>query len=630
MELLLELLLTMVVSVLIAFLLGKIVDVAAPDEEDPNGREEAGGLRAPPVTQVASSEEAAALGSRVGFGGEVGEEVEAIGEIGARVHGKGRETLSGGGDGCDEVEEDRSAQEAVRREEEKEEVVVEGVVLGSEEAADEELGMEEVGGGEKVHGTTVEGTEESLAEIGRAMRCLATDENPLVAEDAVQVVNAAPSHDEEEGVAKELGTDEVSTESVDGEIPAVVEAHDEKAVPCGTAAMVVLESEAGGPETNVKNEKVGLLFKEDDDWEGIEKSDLEKLFAAATAFAASNNGSKPLARLSNDLQMQLYGLHKIATEGPCYESQPMSLKVSARAKWHAWQRLGSMNPEMAMEQYITLVSDNIPGWMLQKNRVKDYIVEGKGNSPDEGLSGSGAAFSSSLPEDLSFQFQTDEGNLESDSYIRDCNVPVVSEGSNQGKSRKFPFYCIANPISHFKGLKNDAFGTDMEDATIKDSGISLGFLLCSAFGLSGADMSASLAHLWLAWWYPLGRLATPLVEASSGDPLLLGGSLDLGEGFPNTGLKLASTENQEEGTFGDFLGLPKESFNSDLDPFGDPHIPLLFGARSVFLHRQELGVKALAAKISSMRPAILPSNSLNGQTLPPSSSVQNSKLFCLK
>ncbi|MQL92323.1 hypothetical protein Taro_024947 [Colocasia esculenta] len=42
------------------------------------------------------------------------------------------------------------------------------------------------------------------------------------------------------------------------------------------------------------------------------------------------------------------------------------------------------------------------------------------------------------------------------------------------------------------------------------------------------------------------------------------------------------------------------------------------------LDAQELGVKALAAKISSLHPAILPSNSLNGQTLPPSSSVQNS------
>ncbi|MQL89293.1 hypothetical protein Taro_021857, partial [Colocasia esculenta] len=125
------------------------------------------------------------------------------------------------------------------------------------------------------------------------------------------------------------------------------------------------------------------------------------------------------------------------------------------------------------------------------------------------------------------------------------------------------------------------------------------------------------------------------LKASSDDPLLLGGSLDLGEGFPNTGLKLASTENQEKGSFGDFLGLPKESFINLFDPFEDlfrgkylihfvhilnrvldPPFHPIFGARSVLLHRQELGVNALAAKISSLRPAILPSNPLNGQRLP--------------
>ncbi|MQL73508.1 hypothetical protein Taro_005859, partial [Colocasia esculenta] len=45
------------------------------------------------------------------------------------------------------------------------------------------------------------------------------------------------------------------------------------------------------------------------------------------------------------------------------------------------------------------------------------------------------------------------------------------------------------------------------------------------------------------------------------------GSRDIGEGFPNTRLKLASTKNPEQEVFGGFLGLPKESFNSNLDPF---------------------------------------------------------------
>ncbi|MQM21845.1 hypothetical protein Taro_054889, partial [Colocasia esculenta] len=58
------------------------------------------------------------------------------------------------------------------------------------------------------------------------------------------------------------------------------------------------------------------------------------------------------------------------------------------------------------------------------------------------------------------------------------------------------------------------------------------------------------------------------LKASSGDPLLPGGSRDIGEGFPNTRLKLASTKNPEQEEFGGFLGLPKESFNNNLVPFG--------------------------------------------------------------
>ncbi|XVE92422.1 hypothetical protein REPUB_Repub01dG0095700 [Reevesia pubescens] len=30
---------------------------------------------------------------------------------------------------------------------------------------------------------------------------------------------------------------------------------------------------------------------------------------------------------------------------------------------NAWQRLGNMNPEAAMEQYVALLSDKVPGWM---------------------------------------------------------------------------------------------------------------------------------------------------------------------------------------------------------------------------------------------------------------------------
>ncbi|XP_041021692.1 acyl-CoA-binding domain-containing protein 3-like [Juglans microcarpa x Juglans regia] len=122
-------------------------------------------------------------------------------------------------------------------------------------------------------------------------------------------------------------------------------------------------------EVKETNEEKEVRFDSDeDDWEGIETTDLEKAFAAASTFvleSSSGDNEDPLAMagVGTDLQMELYGLHRIATEGPCRDPQPMALKLFARAKWNAWQRLGRMSPEVAMEQYIKILSDKVPAWM---------------------------------------------------------------------------------------------------------------------------------------------------------------------------------------------------------------------------------------------------------------------------
>ncbi|CAN6307313.1 unnamed protein product [Urochloa humidicola] len=101
-----------------------------------------------------------------------------------------------------------------------------------------------------------------------------------------------------------------------------------------------------------------------EEWEGIERSEVEKRFGAAAAFAASGAGAAALSKLDSDVQLQLHGLLKVAIDGPCYDStQPLTLRPSSRAKWVAWQKLGNMNPEIAMEKYMTLLSETIPGWM---------------------------------------------------------------------------------------------------------------------------------------------------------------------------------------------------------------------------------------------------------------------------
>ncbi|KAA8540058.1 hypothetical protein F0562_026750 [Nyssa sinensis] len=97
----------------------------------------------------------------------------------------------------------------------------------------------------------------------------------------------------------------------------------------------------------------------DDDWEGVESTELDEAFSAATSFVAAAAADRLSQKVSNDVQLQLYGLYKIATEGPCSTPQPSALKMTARAKWQAWQKLGAMPTEEAMQKYIEIVTDAI-------------------------------------------------------------------------------------------------------------------------------------------------------------------------------------------------------------------------------------------------------------------------------
>lgn len=78
----------------------------------------------------------------------------------------------------------------------------------------------------------------------------------------------------------------------------------------------------------------GVVRDEDDEWEGIEKSSLQDRFDSLTRFVASAAGVVLLGSAGSDILLQLYALHKVATEGPCYEPPPSILKSSARAKWY--------------------------------------------------------------------------------------------------------------------------------------------------------------------------------------------------------------------------------------------------------------------------------------------------------
>ncbi|GAV89097.1 ACBP domain-containing protein/Ank_2 domain-containing protein [Cephalotus follicularis] len=138
---------------------------------------------------------------------------------------------------------------------------------------------------------------------------------------------------------------------------------------------------------------------DDDDWEGVESTELDEAFSAATAFVAASAADRLSQKVSNDVQLQLYGLYKIATEGPCSTPQPSALKMAARAKWQAWQKLGAMPPEDAMQSYIDIVTELYPSW-LAGSAGKSKGGDGDALSA-EGKRSMGPVFSSFVYEEES-------------------------------------------------------------------------------------------------------------------------------------------------------------------------------------------------------------------------------------
>lgn len=56
-----------------------------------------------------------------------------------------------------------------------------------------------------------------------------------------------------------------------------------------------------------------------------------------------------------------------------YQATISFSKLDAIFLRNAWKQLGNMTPEMAMESYINLVSENIPGWTSEITSVSNYF-----------------------------------------------------------------------------------------------------------------------------------------------------------------------------------------------------------------------------------------------------------------
>lgn len=52
------------------------------------------------------------------------------------------------------------------------------------------------------------------------------------------------------------------------------------------------------------------------------------------------------------MKLKFYAYYKQATEGPCHTNKPGFWDVVNRTKWSAWNKLGNMPQNEAMENYI--------------------------------------------------------------------------------------------------------------------------------------------------------------------------------------------------------------------------------------------------------------------------------------
>jgi len=145
--------------------------------------------------------------------------------------------------------------------------------------------------------------------------------------DEVELVNLAEYHVVDESNKGVVNINEVEVELMEYDSSREVKAEEVEILQFGKNYNEIDESS--------RNEEIGEnkdLVVDEDDWEEIERTELEKRFGAAVVFVGSKSNANSL---SYEVKMKLHGYYRIATQGPCHEPQPLTLKFSsARAKWY--------------------------------------------------------------------------------------------------------------------------------------------------------------------------------------------------------------------------------------------------------------------------------------------------------
>jgi acyl-CoA-binding protein len=113
---------------------------------------------------------------------------------------------------------------------------------------------------------------------------------------------------------------------------------------------------------------------------------LQNRFEAAVKFLQNlpRDSNSPVS-ISNEQKLTFYALYKQATIGPCNIPQPSLYKITERYKWAAWNSLGSISKEEAMEKYLrtleTVASQFPPS--PQRDQLLQNLREPENTNPNQ-------------------------------------------------------------------------------------------------------------------------------------------------------------------------------------------------------------------------------------------------------
>jgi acyl-CoA-binding protein len=117
----------------------------------------------------------------------------------------------------------------------------------------------------------------------------------------------------------------------------------------------------------------------------------DRFLKAADILQDSGPGSSQgnTTQPSNEEKLRFYALYKQSTVGPCNTPKPGFWDVVARAKWDAWNDLGDMSSEEAMEEYIDEVIAYLQRFPDSPKAV-EYIQQFERSRSLQSASGGGA------------------------------------------------------------------------------------------------------------------------------------------------------------------------------------------------------------------------------------------------